>query len=182
MDFSTQHDAPFSVTIDGTTYQLPRFLLPQFKEWADVARKERVALILEQFTTPQERAQHLSWWEPPIQDIAMLVDRAREPGGIEFVVNRSMDLAGVPADIRQRVLRGDALQLRELALQLTMASAVKSNLKAQGPVKDAPAGESQSSSQPSASESKNTSDGSPATGDATTPASDTSTTAATPTA
>jgi hypothetical protein len=178
VDFSTTFDAPFPVTLrDGKTYQLPRFLNPEFKEWAALIKKERVAEILAQFSTPQERAQHLTWWEPPIQDTASLVRRARGPEGQDYVIGKCMEMAGVPEEERKHLLKyADPIQMQYLAEQLTMSNAVAAALRAEGPVRDMPAGESASSLQPSTSESSSTSDGSRTTGAATNPGSDTATT------
>lgn len=178
MDFSTTGgDSPIPITIDGTKYALKRFLLPAFKEWAAEVREERKQEILAEYKKDEERAHQLTWWQPPVQDMGVLVQRARSPEGMGYVLDKAMKVAGVPDDARAKVLEfGDPMQLMDLSAQLTMSKAVLDKLNAQTPKADQMGGAPSSSTPPLTSTSSDTSGGSPTTGTETKPDSEASTT------
>jgi hypothetical protein len=130
MDFFTTHDAPFVVTIDGTAYHVPRFLLGALKRWAAEARKEREDAALAEFGDDAEtRARfRLVMPDPPV-DIADLLARVRSPDGAERVVRAQFALAGVPAETIDKVVaQAEPMLLRRLADELSMAAPAEARL------------------------------------------------------
>lgn len=130
MDFFTTHDAPVAVNIDGTAYSLPRFLMPALKAWAAQIRKELEDAALAQFgDKPDERARFLTYFQPPPIDIADLLGRVYSPEGAEHIVDAQLRAAGVPDDIRTKMIaQAPPLMLRTLALELTKAAEVLKKL------------------------------------------------------
>lgn len=129
MDFFTTHSNPVSVNIDSTAYQVPRFLLPSLKAWAGELIKQQRDIALAQLATPNDRAQFLQYWPEPTFDIGDLYRRVSSPDGAEYVVNSQLKTAGVPDDVREKVIAyGDPAMIRALAVELTYAGPVMQKL------------------------------------------------------
>lgn len=116
MDFTTAVSRTFRVTINGTAYDAPRFLLPEFEQWAADRTKATIERALAQIKEPEKRAQFLLWNSVPPIDVATLADEARSPVGIKFVIDHSLQKANVPDDVREALLlNGNPIALRQLA-------------------------------------------------------------------
>lgn len=130
-DFSTAVAAPVRVNIDGTPYDLPRFLLPQFKAWVAVRQKRAVDEAMKQLGDDVDaRARFMMYFQPAPVDVAQLAEEALTPEGIEYVLGVALKAAGLPDDKRAALLAaGDPLALRGIARVLLSAEQTTAKLK-----------------------------------------------------
>lgn len=171
MDFTTAHAVPVRVKIDGLLYDLPRFLMPQLREWGAARQNAAADVALKQLTDPEHRARFYMLFQPAPIDVMTLLEDGTGPEGVTFVLTSQMDAAKVPEEKRDAVLaNADPAQLRTLAKELLSATATKEYLKSQS--NDAGPGTDPTSGQPPESA------GSPATTSETAPASPANTAAA----
>lgn len=123
MDFSftTAHPAPVPVTINGTTYQVPRFLLPEFKARAAEHRK-RVIAEATAHLDPETKARFLTYYAPPPVDTASVARELLTPAGVEELLRTQFKAASVPAaDVDSLLTLADPVLLRNLAEELSTA-------------------------------------------------------------
>jgi hypothetical protein len=134
LDFLTTHDAPLSITINGTPYSVPRFLNPALKRWA----AERNRAFADQATadlSPEDKRRWLTFFQPPPIDVKRLLQESTTPEGAEYVVREQLKLAGVPDETVQQLLdRSDPIVIRNLAEELTLAAPASAKVDAQAGV------------------------------------------------
>lgn len=178
--FSTTHAAPIPVTIDGKTYQVPRFLQPDLAKWVAHLEEKVASAALAQLEDRRERARFLFSFQPPPVDMLDALDRTRTPEGVEYVLRTCLTAAGVDAETIDKLIKfGDTVDKSVLVRKLTETDAA-------GPVIDALAGNEEQ--EPSDDPLSNTGDGgtpisdaAPSTGASSTPSSGQPTPATTPT-
>jgi hypothetical protein len=147
LDFLATTNAPITVTVYGTSYNVPRFLNRQLKVWAAQLRKEQEDNATRDMSK-EDKARILSYFRARPFDTAELLQMASSPEGAEYVVGASLKLAGVPGDVVEKVLdSADPLMIQALSRQLTEADATlaKLGVDAQAETNDPlpqPAGES----------------------------------------
>lgn len=121
MDFFTSHDGPVCIRIDGKEYALPRFLTDALIEWGERTRRQAIDDATAEMKA-EARARFLLFLQPPAIDVARQLDEAYTAAGARYVVGRQLDKAGVPADVRDKVLScADPILLRNLSVELTTA-------------------------------------------------------------
>ena len=181
MDFTTALATPIAIRINGTSYSLRRFLLPQMKQWA-AERQQAITDMATKHLDADGKARFLLYFQAPPVDIFELAKYARSPDGAADIVDRQMKGAGVPDDVRTAVINNaDPLLIANLADQLASsnnaAAGAKSMTEEEAKATDPLAGQSsgQGSNPPAESPA------SPGTGATSSPTSDTSTPAQTPT-
>lgn len=170
MDFLTAHAAPINVTIDGTPYQLPRFLMKQMKEWAALRQKTALDTAMAKVKGDKEaQARILTYYTAPPIDVAQLAEEAGTPEGAEYIVRHCCRAANVPDQtIDALILSADPMALRNLSVMLASARQAAAAMK-------------QASDEPEGREAdplperEPTSDGSPTTTPQTSPSTSTST-------
>lgn len=121
MDFSTALAVPVAVRINGKDYNLPRFLMPDMKEWVAEDRKR----ILDEATAhlnDDDKARFKTYFQPPRSNVFAVIDWARSPEGAPVVIEKQLKKAGVPNDVRAAMLANcDPQDLANLAVELTSA-------------------------------------------------------------
>lgn len=175
MDFVTAAAPPFRITLNGTPYDLPRFLAPQFKAWVAIRQKQTIDLALAQLPDADARARFLMYFIAPPVDTAALMDEAATPDGAEYVNETCMAAGNVPEDVRKAFHANvDPMQQRNLSLMLCSSRQAAARQREES---DDPGSKGNPlTGQP------HTSGGSPATTSATSPSSAAPTPDATPTA
>lgn len=128
MDFFTAQDAPVRITIDGTAYDLPRFLLPAMKQWSAAIRKQ-IADEATAHLDADAKARFLTFFQPPAIDLMQLAERAVSADA-DYPCRAQMKLAGVPEDVIENLMtKSDPLMIRKLADELTTAARAKAKLE-----------------------------------------------------
>ncbi len=159
------------VTIDGKTYDLPRFGVDQFAEWAEQRREANTQRALSEagVTDKESRARFRAYFTPPVADYGeQLREVSQTSIGAAYVIRHCMKRAGVPADQIEAVLEADLPDLVELAQALTLAKPAATAV-------DGMVAESDEASADPLSDPNGGSDGSPSTGKDSTPDSSTPT-------
>jgi hypothetical protein len=128
-DFQTVHAAPVRVTIDGTAYDVPRFLLPQFKAWCAARQKASVDAAMNEIgDDADQRARFMLYWQPAPIDVVAMLEEALSPEGVEYVVGTQLKAAGLEEAKALAVLASaGAPMLRALAKELLSATTAKAN-------------------------------------------------------
>ncbi len=99
-DFFTDAPPPVRVTINGTAYDLPRFLGADFSAWVAERQKATMDAALAEFGDDADaRARFRSYFRPVPIDVAELADEAKTPAGSDYVIRRCLKAANVPDDI-----------------------------------------------------------------------------------
>lgn len=133
MDFFTTHDSPVAVTIDGTGYRLPRFLLNSLKVWAAELAEEYRCKLRDALETDEQRERFDVYYQPPPIDIKALIERSISPEGTEYIVRHCMKAGAVPDDVIDKVIaNASAVMLSNLADQLATAAKSSAKLKIEG--------------------------------------------------
>jgi hypothetical protein len=180
--FSSGDGAPKPVEFDGKIYQLPRFLRPQQKEWADAFYAQELDKVTKGMT-PMKRAQYIAL-TPPQQFTSRQINKALlGPDGIDFVVRWSLEKAGAPSDVIECILtNGDPLILEDLVESLTASASVDAILHRDSQETDTTKGEGTDFLPSTSGSTTATSTTSPEIGQPTTPSSEQPTPEPTPTA
>lgn len=131
-DFTTTHPAPVSVKLNGKAYDVPRFLLADFKAWAADRQNAAMQLGLSHLPDADAKARFSLYFQPPPADVALLADDLRSPEGIEYLLRRCFTAAGVPGEtIEECLSNGDPRQLRMLVDVLASTGNAVSQLKSE---------------------------------------------------
>lgn len=133
MDFSftTAHPSPVPVTINGTVYKVPRFLLPEFKARAMKHRADRIKEATAHLD-PETKARFLVYYSPPPVDVSAVARELMTPEGVEELLRMQFTAANVPAaDIDSLISQADPVILRHLAEELSSAQAAAADLEKQ---------------------------------------------------
>lgn len=114
--------SPIVVTINGTKYNIPRFLLPAIKQWA-VDRRAEVTAEATSHLAPDEKARFLMYFQAAPVDVFQLDEWSRSPEGSESIIRRQFAAGGVPVDlIDQAIERSEPLILAQIAYTLASSS------------------------------------------------------------
>lgn len=131
MDFLTAAAAPVPVRINGKSYSLPRFLLPQLAEWGTAKVQEQLDRALAGLDAEQ-RARVMMYWQSPPVDVLTLIQELRTPDGVAYLLRAQLGKAGVPkGDVDGMLTYGDPQQLRELARQISSSDHAAAQLAAE---------------------------------------------------
>lgn len=127
MDFTTTVSAPVTIiTINGTEYKIPHFLLPDQIEWMAKRRNTEIDEATKHLDKDQ-KARFLAYFPIRPVDIWVVSDLARSPEGTQYVIRTMFKKAGVPDNVTTAVLQqSDPNLLRKLADELCSASAAGS--------------------------------------------------------
>jgi hypothetical protein len=125
LDFFTDTGpAAVPITIDGKEYRVPRVLMSDLKTWAAKLVDEQIEFATKGLK-PEEKADYLVYRPKPVIDIGSLMQHVGTPEGTEYVVNTQLRTAGVPDDVRAKlVANAPASQLQRLAQMLTLSREV----------------------------------------------------------
>jgi hypothetical protein len=119
MDFITTHAPPFAITINGKRYDVPRFLLAQFKVWAVNRQKAIQDTAISVYQDADARARFLLYHQPPPLDLAWVAQQLTTAEGAEHVVRVCLVAAKVPPDdITGLIENSDPMLIRKLADEL----------------------------------------------------------------
>ncbi len=121
MDFVTTNDTPFPITIDGTAYQIPRFLGPALAAWAEEDRQKTMAEALGELKSEQDRARFRAFFRMPAVDVGRQLAEASSAEGSQYVCRKQMQAAKIPDEVIDKVFaHADPILVRNLAQELTM--------------------------------------------------------------
>ncbi|HEV7297932.1 MAG TPA: hypothetical protein VGN72_01100 [Tepidisphaeraceae bacterium] len=130
-DFTSGASAPVPVRVDGArTYQVQRFLLPEFEARVASSRQRQIDEFTEGMSK-HERAQFLALTPPVPVDIYAVWKELVTPEGIRHVIQTCMAKSGVPQADIDIALRNDPMILRRLADDLSSADATIAELEGQ---------------------------------------------------
>ncbi len=122
-DFDTTLGGPLKVTIDKKDYQVPRFLIPDLKEWAADQRATTIAEATAHLED-DAKARFLTFFQPPPIDVFDVDAWSRSPEGIDTVLHKQLEKAGVSeATVDEMIASCDPLMLGKLSNELTSARA-----------------------------------------------------------
>lgn len=128
MDFLTTDAPPVPVTIDGTAYHVPRFLMPALKAWAEELVQKQADFATEGMKA-DDKARFLYYWPKPVIDVGTLIQYTRTPEGAEYVVNAQLKLAGVSDDVRAKLLKfAPPDKIRDLSERLSQSQQAAAQL------------------------------------------------------
>lgn len=155
LDFFTQSDSPVQIRINGTPYNLPRFLNDRMIEWSAAIRRQ----IIDEATAhldDDDKARFLTFFQPPPVDALDMAQRALSNDGAKYVCDVCLKAAGVADAEREGILRlSEPVALRNLSAELTKAPQAKALLDASskqgdGPLPNPPRGSDDSAAAPTA--------------------------------
>lgn len=158
MDFLTAAAAPVPVRINGKSYNVPRFLMPQLAEWGAAKVQEQLDNALAGLDAEQ-RARVMMYWQTPPVDVLTLLQELRTPAGIEYLLRAQLAKAGVPkGDIDGMLTYADPLHLRNLAQVVSSSDHAAAQLAAESgepapgddPAKNSTSGSPHTSGEPRA--------------------------------
>jgi hypothetical protein len=122
--FSTKPPATAPLEIDDKTYQLPRFLGPQFEMWVEEYKKREIDANTDGMS-PRQRAQFLAMFPAVPISVSNVYRALSSPEGVTYVLDWAMSEAGVPKEAREAVHKyGDPMERQELAELLTSNIAI----------------------------------------------------------
>jgi hypothetical protein len=135
-DFSSAYAAPIKIRFDGTEYDLPRFLHPQFVQWVKERTAAQVDVICKGMR-PDERERYLAVTPIAPADISHLHYELLSPHGIAYVISSCGKRAGMTDQaIAALLASGDPLVLRGLANDLSSALETAAELDRQSTADD----------------------------------------------
>lgn len=130
MDFSTGTATPVTITINGKSYNLPRFLLPQMKEYTAERTKAHADAATAHFD-PDTKARFLIYFQPVPIDVFDMAKWARSAdGGAMEIFDRQMKAAGVPDEDRAAVIaNSDPVAVAKVAEDLASSKQASAGAK-----------------------------------------------------
>jgi hypothetical protein len=138
IDFFTQNDSKVQIKIDGTEYNLPRYLLDKMIKQSTVQRRQIIDEATEKLSD-DDRARFITYFQPPPIDVMQMAQWCLSPDGVKVVCDQCMKEGGVPDEVRKSLLEhGDPILLYKLASELTTATRAQAQLKAQNQRGDNP--------------------------------------------
>jgi hypothetical protein len=113
--------APIPCNLFGTEYLLPRFLFPEFSEWAGI-RQEQMFEEYAGHLNDKERAVFRQQYPPRRPTLAELIDDLQTEVGVDYVLRKCMKAGGVAQDVIDKAMKlGDPERMQLLADNLTCA-------------------------------------------------------------
>lgn len=129
MDFFTTHAAPIVIRVNGTSYTLPRFLLPQIKAWG-AERRQKTVDEATAHLSDDDKARFLMYFQSPYIDVLDVAAWAVSTDGADEVCARQMRAGGVPDELVDAVIaQCGPVALRNLAEQLCSADSAAQDAK-----------------------------------------------------
>lgn len=112
------------VIVGDKTYDLPRFGMDRFAEWAEQRREADTQRAMNEagVSDKEQRGRWRTYFSTPTIDVGrQLYEIGSTAAGVAYVIRDCMKRADVPADQIEIVLESDPIQLGDLAQALTDA-------------------------------------------------------------